>query len=182
MGSLRLCSSFELWIRTGCAHWWVGGDGSPSLLHPPCCALPWQVGMPLCPPPHFRSPPHACLPTLADAVSSTSRATQLETGLAAAVPGPLHLCAAGRTAEGRVISLALWGSCGEKTSQDQPLSPGPLEWLGSQKENSLCRRRKEGGRFIKTPVDSPPRVRGTHSSQARQRVKVSETASLFRKA
>lgn len=73
-------------------------------------------------------------PTLADAVSCC--AAQLETSLTAALPGPLHLCAAGRTAEGGVTSHTLRGSCRDKTPQGHP-SPPPYR---------LDHRRCWGGR------------------------------------
>lgn len=132
-------------------------------------------------PPIRVSSPRARLPTLADAVAA-SRAAQLESGLAAAVPGPLYLCAAGRAAEGGVVGLALGGDCGEKTSQGHPLSPGPRERPGSQKESSLCRRRKGGG-FTKPPCTAHPGC-AAHAAppKARLRAKAGETASLCRKA
>lgn len=78
------------------------------------------------------SSPSACLPTLADAVAARC-AAQLETGLAAAVPSPLHLRAAGCPAEGRVVRQSLRAGCGEKSRQGQPLLPaGPGEGPGSQ--------------------------------------------------
>lgn len=86
-------------------------------------------------------------PTLADAVSCC--AAQLEASLAAALPGPLHLCAAGGTAEGEVASHTLGGSCRDKTPQGHP-SPHLASWTtGGGRESSpqsfLCR---QGGREV----------------------------------
>lgn len=70
-------------------------------------------------------------PTLADAVSCC--AAQLEASIAAALPGPLHLGAAGRTAEGGIASHTLRGSCRNKTPQGHPphtLPAGPQEVQG----------------------------------------------------
>lgn len=129
--------------------WWCPFPPAYPLL---CPSDRWA---PRCVPPTLRVPsPRTCLPTLADAVAAR-RAAQLETRLAAAVPGPLHLRAAGRATEGGVVGLALGGGCGEKTTQGRPSVPQTSGKAGSLKESSLCRRRKREG------ATKPPRGRPT---------------------
>lgn len=165
------------WVR----HRWVGGGGAPSLLRPPCCAHPWLVGAPLCPP-QFVSPPRApaYLPwqTLSPPAEplSWNPASQLQCRV-------LSTCAQ-RGARLKAGSSA-WRSgatAGRRRVRATPCPPDLEKGRGARRRAHSAGGGR-GGDSPKPPCTAHPGC-AAHAAppKARLRAKAGETASLCRKA